>query len=219
MMTVRQIERNWTNRQFPKLLEDLLANRSDGFGPGSRRPIPSPALWAAAMALIRLDELSQSDAPITSTLIRTILASQEADGGWGDLMTIALCLRALSAGLGGGPAVVRGLEYLAHLQQPAGIWPSVSVRRMPPDPYVSAFILLHLGDNADFRRSIQFAQARNWFDTHDSTLDKESLAIWDRARLRCRVHAQPARMGYDSFDLNIDRPGFGTKNVEVTTAS
>jgi hypothetical protein len=213
MMTVRQIERNWVNRQHAKLLDELLTNRSDGFGPGPRRSVPSPALWAAAMAVIRLDELSQSDAPITSILLRTILAAQEADGGWGDLMTTALCLRALTAGRGGGPAVRHGLDYLAELQQPAGIWPSVSVRRMPPDPYTSAFILLHLADNAEFRRAVRFSDAWNWLETHEHSMDRNSLAVWECARLRCRVHASASVVGYDSFELNRDRPG------ALTTAS
>src|SRR5271170_7596948 len=121
MMTVRQIERLWTAKSYEKLLTELLCNRAEG---GMLdRLAGSPAILAAANAMIRLDELNQSDAGVFGLLLRTILAAQEADGGWGDPLATAWCLRALALDRGCGDAVERGIDYLASLQQDAGIWP------------------------------------------------------------------------------------------------
>jgi hypothetical protein len=187
MMTVRQIERLWTTKSYLRLSDELLRNRLEGvFGYAS---VSSPAILAAAVAMIRLDELNQSGAPIFGVLLRTVLAAQESDGGWGDLVTTAWCVKALSIGRGSGAAVERGLDYLASLQKTEGIWPSAPIRRMPGDPAVSAFILFQLSDNAEFRQRVRFAEALDWFEGRANTLDEECRALWEHARLRCRLQS------------------------------
>ena len=86
------------------------------------------------MAIIRLEELSQSHVTLHKSLLRALLASQESDGGWGDPMLTSLCVRALLVNNGGGDAVDRGLSYLAALQQPSGIHfePIGQPRLLPP---------------------------------------------------------------------------------------
>src|ERR1700722_19269525 len=113
MMTVRQIERYWGSRSYDRLFHDLLTARPEAalrLGVDTTRPVS-----AAALGVIRLDELSQSHAGICSTLLKSIIAAQDEDGGWGDLVTTCLCLRALLTGDGNGPAVQLGLQYLANL--------------------------------------------------------------------------------------------------------
>src|SRR3989442_15827516 len=100
MITVKQIERAWNARQYERLFRELMACRPEAdlnleFDGGWAAP-------AAAMAVIRLDELSQSHVPACAMLIRCLIASQQSDGGWGDLTTTALCLRALLCGNGHG---------------------------------------------------------------------------------------------------------------------
>lgn len=186
MMTVRQIERDWESKGYARLFASLLAARPEvGFrlGLDSSRPVP-----AAAMAIIRLDELSQSHVKLYSKLVKTLLAAQEADGGWGELLTTALCIRALLCGNGNGAAIERGLGYLAALQKADGIWPLVPIRRMPADPYVSALILYQLGDHPAFRKAVRLDDAANWFDLHEHALDAEARSLWSRVRVRCRLH-------------------------------
>lgn len=188
MTTIRQIERAWTARTYEKLFRDLIAARPEAgfrFEVEQGRAIPT-----AAMALIRLDELSQSHVPLYATLLRAVLTGQEADGGWGDVMTTALCCRALLCCNGDGPAIERGLQYLANLQKDEGVWPAVPLRRMPADGYASAFVLYELGDSARFRDAVRFADAVAWFEQNAPTLDPEAARLWSRARHRCRV--QPA---------------------------
>ena len=190
MITVRQIERQWEARAFGRLFAELVAARPErslrlGIDAGG-------ALPAAAMALIRLDELSQSHVKLYSTLLKTILAAQEADGGWGDLVTTALCLRALLCGGGNGQSVERALAYLAGLQKSEGIWPNVPIRRMPADAYVSALILYQLGEQQTFRRGVRIDDAVRWFQTHEHSLDAETRALWDRARVRCGMQTRQA---------------------------
>lgn len=194
MMTVRHIERLWDSKSYGKLMRDLLVARPES---GARLETElSRGIPAAAMALIRLDELCQSSVPLYNRLLRTILNDQHADGGWGDPMSTALCLRALLCGQGNGSAIDRGLQYLANLQRPEGIWPAGPIRRMPADPYVSAFILLQLGQHPQFRSTIRFFESINWFEINKSELDPETAKLWDRANPRCgrKVAALPGEV-------------------------
>jgi hypothetical protein len=183
MTTVRQIERCWNAKEYRKLFRELVAARPEGI---LRLEVEVRAPLAAAMAVIRLDELSQAHVPLCGRLIRAILGAQEADGGWGEPVTTALCLRALLCGQGEGSAVDRGMEYLANLQKEEGIWPSQPLRRMPADPHGSAFVLGQLADSPAFRRNVRLPAAAAWFEAHADELDDETLQLWERARTRCR---------------------------------
>jgi hypothetical protein len=192
MMTVRQIERLWTAELHDKLLEILLRGRWEERFAGT--VCSGSSIVAAALGMIRLDELNQTDVPVFGCLLRTLLAAQEADGGWGDVALTTWALRALLIDGGNGLAIERGMTYLANLQSAEGIWPSIPIRRMPGDPMVSAFVLAELGDNELFRERVRFADAVNWFTSRQalpgangSVLDTDSRAIWSHARLRCCV--------------------------------
>jgi hypothetical protein len=193
MITVRQIERLWQAKSYERLFRELLAARPEAslrMQLELGRSIPT-----AALAIIRLDELSQAYVPLYSQLIRTVLNDQHSDGGWGDPMTTAICLRALMCGQGHGVAIDRGLHYLANMQKPEGIWPNVPIRRMPADPYVSAFILLQLGNKRAFRQAVRFFDALNWFERNETQLDPDTRRIWDRASTRCEVNISERRVG------------------------
>jgi hypothetical protein len=186
MITVRQIERQWEARAYDKLFSDLILARPERtfrLGVDTARALP-----AAAMAIIRLDELSQSHVQLYSKLVKTVLAAQEADGGWGDLVTTAFCLRALFCGNGNGVAIERGLAYLAGLQKSEGIWPNIPLRRMPADAYVSVLVLYQLSEQPAFRNAVRLADAVHWFALHDQSLDNETRALWSRVRVRSRLH-------------------------------
>jgi hypothetical protein len=191
MMTVRHIEKLWTARDYNRLLQEMLTGRpeaslrleADLTGPVS----------AAAVALLRLDELAQAHVPLYAKLLKTLIAAQDSDGGWSDPLTAALCLRALFAGRGHGLAIDRGLAYLANLQKPEGIWPKAPIRRLPADAFISAFVMLQLGNDARFRTAVRFDDAIGWFETNQHTLDAESRRLWDHASVRCRAHRREMR--------------------------
>jgi len=185
MQTIRQIDRFWNARQYDKLSQELLRGRLE-FSPRLVAELANPVA-TAAMALIRLDELNQGFHPLTQKLIRTILAAQEGDGGWGDLMVSALCLRALTCNRGQGPAVDRGMAYLAALQKEQGAWPTLPIRRTPEDAFVSAFILFQLADHPSFRAAVRFEDAVQWLAQNEPTFDPETARLWHRASLRCRL--------------------------------
>jgi hypothetical protein len=182
MLTVRYIEKLWDARKYDRLLEELIAPRVEAAVAGEL--IHNAMASASALALIRLDELHSPHAPICSRLIRTLIATQKSDGGWGDVATTALAVRALSLQNGRGLAIEGGMGYLAMLQQPAGIWPKLPIRRMPEDALVSAFTILQLGDNDLFRATVRIDAAFAWFDSHRWMLDPAALSLWDHARLR-----------------------------------
>lgn len=187
MITIRHIERAWMTGTYEKLFRELVSARPEAgfrFELEQGRAVPT-----AAMAVIRLDELNQSHVPLCGKLLRAVIAGQEKDGGWGDAMTTALCLRALVCSGGEGLAVARGFQYLANLQKLEGVWPAVPLRRMPADGYVSAFVLYELGDNPRFREVVQFADAMKWFEANEPSLDAETRRLWTRAKHRCRVNA------------------------------
>jgi hypothetical protein len=186
MITVRQIERLWDAKAYERLFGELAAARPEGslrLGVDINRTVP-----AAALAIIRLDELSQSHVKLYPKLLKVLLTNQEADGGWGDLITTAFCLRALLCGTGNGLAIERGLGYLADLQKSEGIWPSIPIRRMPADPYVSALILYQLGDQPQLHQSVRVSDAAHWFFLHERSLDSETRNLWSRVQTRHRLH-------------------------------
>ena len=206
MMTIRQIERLWTTRCYRKLLDELLSNRWEGEYGG--RLVGSPALLAAAVSMIRLDELNQSSAPIFAQLLRTIVAAQESDGGWGDLAVTAMCLRALLLDRGSGSAVQRGMEYLGVLQQSQGSWPVIPIRRMSADPFTTAFIAIELGDNADFRRIVRWTDVINWLAMEGA--NEECRGLWERIRIRCRLRPMLSRAGdgIRTHDVSLGKAAF-----------
>ena len=124
MTTTRQIERLWGAKTYNRLLGDLLVGRSENL-PRVRVDVDT-RLASAAIGVVRLDEYNQSHTSFYGTLLRTILSAQQTDGGWGDPMTTALCLRALLCGRGNGLAIQRGCEALANLQELEVNWSSWS---------------------------------------------------------------------------------------------
>ncbi len=182
MITVRYVEKLWDGRKYDRLLQELIAPRVEAIA--ADELMHSPTASAAALSLVRLDELHSPHAPICSGLIRTLISTQKSDGGWGDVATTALCVRALSLQNGQGLSIAGGMGYLATLQQPAGIWPKLPIRRMPEDALVSAFTILQLGDNDLFRATVRLDAAFAWFDSHRWMLDPAALSLWDHARLR-----------------------------------
>jgi len=182
MLTVRHVEKLWNGRKFERLLDELLSPRVEALAGGLLGG--SAAVAAAALTLVRLEEMNQSHVAICPKLIRAILAHRQLDGGWGDVAVTALCLRALCQNQGDGAAIDRGMEYLAMLQQPDGIWPRVPLRRMPADAMVSAFVLLQLGDNEKFRESVQFDAAVEWFEMHQGMIESAAQTLWRHARIR-----------------------------------
>ncbi len=190
MITVRWIERLWEAKKYRQLATELLQNRPEGMVDCFSAPentAGSRAVTAAALALVRLDELTQSNAPLSRKLLQTVLACQHSDGGWGDLFTSALCSRALLCSQGNGVAVERAMEFFSLLQKPEGIWPREPLRRMPADALGSALILMELGDAPVFQSAIRLEAALQWFELNADQLDAETRLIWSYARIRCTV--------------------------------
>jgi hypothetical protein len=183
MQTVRQIERFWAARQYDRLARELLLARAESC-PRLLAELAQPAP-AAALALIRLDELHQAHLPLAQKLIRAILGAQEADGGWHDPVATAVCLRALLLNRGSGTAVARAIEYLADLQKTDGSWPSEPIRRLAGDPFTTAFILFQLADNPPFAQSIRLKDALDWLAQNEPK-DGESRRIWQTATTRAQ---------------------------------
>jgi hypothetical protein len=185
MITVRHIARLWSAKDYNRLLGQLLAPRGEASVRLSAELTGANA--AAAMLVVRLDELAQVFAPIYSEAIRSLTANQHSDGGWADPITTAIVLRALFCGSGQGPAIDRGLQFLANLQRPEGIWPAEPVRRMPADAFASAFILMQLGDQPRFREAVRFDEAVDWFNENELALDDPTRKLWRHAKPRCQA--------------------------------
>lgn len=192
MMTVRMIERTYCAKDFSRLLHDLTSHRADALVQWDARA--SRATLAAAMVVIRMEELSQAHHPFAAKLLRVILGAQEADGGWGDPLTTALCLRALLASRGDGPAIARGLAYLAAVQHEEGAFPAGPFRRMPADAHVTAAICYFLGEYATVWESVHMNAAADWLDHQSSTMSDATRVLWRHGSLRCRIRTpqQPA---------------------------
>ena len=184
MTTVRHVDRLWNANVWGKLLRELLISRPES---SPRLEVELHSLVAtAALAMIRLDELNQSHTPLFAKLLRAVLASQDRDGGWRDVATTALCLRALLIDAGHGPAIDGGLRYLAMLQRDEGAWPKEPLRRMPGDGFTTALVLFHLADRGELRDAARVDDAAAWMNRHAVELDPEAKRLWGLASLRCR---------------------------------
>jgi hypothetical protein len=170
------MERFWGAKEYGRMLSECLRTRSEA--PILRLGDLSGAPAAAAMGIIRLDELSQPQSPLYRRLVHAVLASQQADGGWGDVMVTALCLRALLCGGGDGIAIQRGLAYLVALQQLEGTWPRVPLRRFPADPAVSAYVVSQLADQPLAIESLRLADTMRWLEEHQADLSPETQRLW-----------------------------------------
>ena len=194
MMTVKQIERSWSAKQYERLFCDLTVSRSETVS-----MIEAEGDWsipAAAMALIRMDELIQSHVPLYRQLLQVVVASQGTDGSWGDPAITALCLRALLCGKGQGLSIERGMDFLARLQKPEGLWPKYPLRRMPEDAVVSAFILFELGDQPTFQSAVRMQDVVEWFESNEAFLDGTARELWSQAARRCRAKLPEAVMSW-----------------------
>lgn len=181
MMTVRQIERYWQLQAYDRLIDELCAGRAEATG--GIRQLFRGSMAAAALAVIRLDELNQSYHPLVAKLIRFLLAGQSPDGGWGDAVLTALGLRALSRGAGTGVAVERALQCLKNLRRDDGEWPAEPFRRFEGDPAVTAFVLFEL---AEMRSPSARALIADTLDrlTSDFTGDAQLATLRKRVRAR-----------------------------------
>src|SRR5947208_3531111 len=157
MITIKQLQRLWASGNYDAISRLCLEMRPES----STRLIMllGESIPAAALMVIRMDELGQSYHPFASQLIRALLKSQETDGGWHDPLTSALALKALLASRGRGLAIERAIAYLASLQKDDGLWPKDPLRRMPADPYISAMILFLLADDPGFTSAIRSKDA------------------------------------------------------------
>jgi hypothetical protein len=190
MTTVRQLQKQWDSRKYRQLFTELSGSR-----PEAAIALYSDDLLvaAAAMAVIRLEELNQSHVALCGKLLRAVLAAQQPDGGWGEPLTTALAICALTCSQGQGAAIDRGVEYLANLQQPAGSWPRIPIRRMSADALVTAYLVLKLGNMPAFQRRIRITDAINWLIDNTASLDSEARRIWERARTSCRIAKRSQR--------------------------
>jgi len=187
MITLRQLQRLWDAKEYRRIMARLLELRPEG-SPAAIAQL-TEGVAAAAMIVIRLDELNQPYTALCRNLIREILSAQQSDGGWIDAMSSALCLRALVCGHGQGPAIDRGLAYLANLQRPEGLWPKEPLRRMPGDPLVTVFVLYELFEDQRFAQMARIDLATRWFDLHRRELDTDTARLWKCVSMRPRAMA------------------------------
>ena len=192
MHTVKQMDRLWLQGRYTQLFGDLTHGRMEAAFAGHLQSTHASTA-AAAMVVIRLEELAQPHVKLHDQALRCLLGQQESDGGWGDPMLTSLCLRALLTNHGGGDAIERGLAYLANLQQDVGIWPRIPFRRLPGDSLTSVFVLTQLGHEPRFRDSVNFDAVTEWFSTHSDALDVQTKKLWQRVELRsCRWKTRAA---------------------------
>lgn len=142
MLTVKQMERLWNLKAYSRLIDELCIGRAEAVG-GIRQLINGP-IATAALIVIRLHELLQSHQPFASRMVRFLVGSQASDGGFEDVVSTALVIRALASDRGQGSVLDSAIRFLDLLQKEDGQWPREPLRRMPGDPAVTAFVLLQL---------------------------------------------------------------------------
>ncbi len=211
MITLRQIERSWNSKHYSQMNVELLAARSEDSA--KLRSLLTSSLAAAAMGLIRLDELNQSHAPLATSFVRRVLCSQKPDGGWDDPLLTALCIRALLTSRGQGEAIDRGITFLAQLQKSDGTWSATGIHRTEPDAFTSAFIFFSLGLHAAFLETICVDDAIAWFERKLALLDPSSRKLWEIASRKVRsVRARTSGWMLDLEPVSYRSKSFVLKN-------
>src|SRR5438132_8018355 len=99
MTTVRKLQKLWSEKAFERLWAHLVTARAEACLDISELSISTAA---AALGIIRLDELNQHHVPLYSELVLFLIRQQDADGGWVEPRSTALAVRALLAGTGNG---------------------------------------------------------------------------------------------------------------------
>lgn len=190
MMTARQIERWWTNRDHARLARECLAGRAEAVE--SIRGALARTEAAAALALIRLDELGQATS-LVPVWLRTVVEAQGDEGGWDDPLLTGLCARALLTHRSHLDRAHAGIASLARLQRDDGAWPREPLRRMPGDALATAYILLQLVNDETFRGVVRVADAVRWLQEQQQSLCGDAAALTRVALLRSASHG-PARL-------------------------
>ena len=158
MTTVRQIGGLLGDGQNRKLFNELCRYRADIPEMLAGELGVSPTA-TAALATIRLQELSQTRVPIYRNLVAKLVEAQEANGGWGNTLITALATRALVNEPTARQAGLRGITLLGQLQKEDGSLPRETVRRLPGDATATAFTLVQLGRLADFAQCFRLEAA------------------------------------------------------------
>ena len=203
MITLRQIERLWNAREYNRLTRELLAFRVEDSA--RLRASLDGATAAAALGLIRLEELNQAYATIALKFVRCIIASQDSQGGWDSPALTSLCIRALLTSSGHGLVIDRGIAHLAELQKSDGSWPREAIRRLAPDSFTTAFVLFSLGSSTLFRNAVRIEQAVTSFaGERGMEMDAITRRLWSHAVTRAnvrvaRVNAQPSAAMLDGI--------------------
>ncbi|HMO25672.1 MAG TPA: hypothetical protein PKB10_05335 [Tepidisphaeraceae bacterium] len=184
MTTARQIQKLWQTHDYKRLARLCLEARADALEP----VIPTLAcpVGAAALALLRLTELSPFPTPMHAGLAQVLANHQHNDGGWGEPVLTAIAVRALLLADLQRDRASAGMANLGRLQRDDGLWPGGGTHRLPGDPVVTLFVLLQLGTESAFRFVTRIDRAIEAIDTHPG-LDAPSRRALAIARLRTRT--------------------------------
>lgn len=165
MTSVRQIDGLWSEGRTRQLVTELTRFRPD-FPASLIDSLSSSAVVAAALAMMRLQELDQTLFASYEGLERKLLASQAEDGSFGSIPVTALACRALLVEPTSSEALRKGLEYLGSMQREDGSFPIDSPRRLPGDLLTTALCIYHLSRDDRAKRALRFELAGRWLADH-----------------------------------------------------
>lgn len=158
MTTVRQMDGMWTDGQGKKLFAELSKFRPD-VPEFLTTELGGSAVAAAALSMIRLQELSQTRTPLYRALLARLTVTQQPDGGWGDTLATVLAARALLNDAEGRSAGMKAVVLLSGLQLEDGTFPRTTSRRIAGDTLATAFFLAHLVRIPDVANRIRLEAA------------------------------------------------------------
>jgi hypothetical protein len=116
MFTISRVAWLWKRKQYEHIVNLCMDLRHEPLL-RLQAACRDVAVAAAAAAVIRMEELCLSHAPLCGQLLRFIISQQQADGGWGNPALTELCIRALKCEQGQGLVIDRGIGYLAGVRK------------------------------------------------------------------------------------------------------
>lgn len=206
MISVHLIQRAFELQDTERLFRLVNQNGLDLPLPLQIRLLAGPVA-PLALALSRLMDLTYGHTPLGRDMAAAILAHQQAQGAFeagGEPDPLATAAAAAAMGRLMRESAVpwpelatarqRALAALGELQGDDSLFCCPHDRTQADRALIAAFILVLLGDDADFRQAVRYADLLTWFDEHARRLEPATHKLYRLASLgrAARTAHQPA---------------------------
>ena len=211
MISVSLIERSLDSKDHDRLVRELSDNGLN-LPLSLRMTLADSESAVSGLSLRRLVDLTYGPTLLSKRLDEMLFAAQDDEGrflGSDQSESDPLVLAAALSGLAHQQAehlasqndqrlcsaLEKGFAALALQQDCDGLFTSPRDRTLNDRALTTAFVVRLLGANANFRSAIRIFDLRDWFETNDHRLDRQSRDFWELASISLLDLPEPAQVG------------------------